>query len=111
MEKDLKKNTLIITKNENDLFKKELIAENVNWISEKAFRLPFKVKAKIRYRSSSDTAILTKNPNATPKKNQRFLTGQETYALKFNRPQRAITPGQSIVFYRGKELLGGGIIR
>ena len=98
LDKDLKKNTLIVTKNEKDLYKKELIAKNVNWIAEKAAKLPLKIQAKIRYRHKAATAVITKILHST------------FYILKFSRPQRAITPGQSVVFYRGQELLGGGII-
>ena len=98
LDKDFKKNALIVTKNEKDLYRKELIAKNVNWISGKIPKLPLKIRAKIRYRHQPALAIITKT--LTPK----------TYTLKFYKPQRAITPGQSVVFYRGKELLGGGII-
>ena len=98
LDKDLKINLLIVTKNEKDLYKKELICENVNWISGKEQKLPLKIKAKIRYRSRLAPATLTKTLN--PK----------TYNLIFEKSQRAITPGQSAVFYRNKELLGGGII-
>jgi len=108
LDKDLKKNLLIVTKNEKDLYEKELICENVNWISGKEPKLPLKVKTKIRYRHQLAPATITKNLQST------------IYNLKFARPQRAITPGQSAVFYssaeasakadRGQELLGGGII-
>ena len=97
-DKDFKKNLLIITKNERDLYKKESVARNVNWISGKAPKLPLKVKAKIRYKHIPASATITKTLNP------------RTYTLKFSRPQRAITPGQSVVFYRGQEVLGGGII-
>jgi len=108
--KDFKKNLLIVSKNEKDLAKKELVAKNVNWILGKMPRLPLKIKAKIRYRHEAVPAIITKNLKPTTKRNQRFLTGQGIYKLKFTKLQRAITPGQSVVFYRGDELLGGGII-
>jgi len=96
---DFKNNTLIVTDNEKDLYKKELIAEKVNWVSGKAPKLPLKIKAKIRYLHPANSATITKK--LKPK----------TYQLIFGRPQRAITPGQSVVFYRGKVVLGGGIIR
>ncbi len=98
LDKDLKKNLLIVTRNEKDLLKRELTCKNVNWISGKEPKLPLKIKAKIRYRSQLFSAIITKTQN--PK----------TYSLKFDKPQRAITPGQSVVFYKGQEVLGGGII-
>lgn len=92
-DKDLKRNLLIVTKKEKDLYCKELIAKNVNWLSGKKPKLPLKIKAKIRYLHQAAEATIYKN-----------------YKVIFNRSQRAITPGQSVVFYRGEELLGGGII-
>lgn len=99
LDKDLKKNLLIVTKKEKDLYKKELMAENVNWISGKEPVLPLKVKAKIRYRH--ELASGTLNYHQEPK----------TYHLIFERSQRAITPGQSVVFFKRGEVLGGGIIK
>ena len=97
-DKDFKKNLLIITKNEKDLYKKELKIKNVHWISGKRPELPLKIKAKIRYRHKATLAIITHSSKS------------RVYSLGFNRPQRAITPGQSAVFLKGQELLGGGII-
>lgn len=98
LDKDLKRNILIVTKNEKDLYKKELKAKNINWISGKAPKFPLRIRAKIRYRHQPASATITKNLNS------------KIYNLKFKKPQRAITPGQSVVFYQGQELLGGGII-
>jgi tRNA-specific 2-thiouridylase len=97
VDKDLKKNLLIVTKNEKDLLKKELICKNVNWISGKEPKLPLKVKAKIRYKTHLAKAAI-------------FPTRNKIYKVIFEEPQRAITPGQSVVFYKGEEVLGGGII-
>ena len=97
LDKDLKKNLLIVTKNEKDLLKKELIAKNVNWISSVEPKLPLRIKAKIRYRSQLAPATL-------------YKLKTKNYKLIFSKPQRAITPGQSVVFFNGQELLGGGII-
>lgn len=98
LDKDLRKNLLIVTKKERDLFKKELIAKEVNWISGQKPKLPLKVKAKIRYGHKAVSATLTYHPSPN------------TCNLIFGRYQRAVTPGQSVVFYRDEELLGGGII-
>lgn len=97
LDKNLKKNLLIVTKNERDLFKKELIAKNVNWISGVEPKLPLRIKAKVRYRQELEWAKI-------------FKLNSKTYRIEFEKPQRAITPGQSVVFYKGQELLGGGII-
>ena len=90
--KDLKKNQLIISNNQKNLLKKELTLKNINWISGKAQKSALKVKVKIRYRNKPADAIIKGNK------------------IIFDKPQRAITPGQSAVFYKGKELLGGGVI-
>jgi len=97
LDKDLKKNVLIVTKNERDLYKKELIAKNVNWVPGKVPKLPLKAKVKIRYRHSDVSTTI-------------HHLKSNIYHLKFGRAQRAITPGQSVVFYKNKELVGGGII-
>jgi len=99
LDKDLNKNLLIVTKNEKDLYKKELKAEKINWISGEQPKLPLKIKAKIRYKHKvSSVTIEDKSKSKSCK-------------LIFNKPQRAITPGQSVVFYRGQEVLGGGVIK
>ena len=98
IDKNLKKNLLIVSKNKKDLERKELITENVNWISGKEPNLPLKIKAKIRYRHKLVSAIICQKKQKTKNK------------ILFKKPQRAITPGQSVVFYKGQELLGGGII-
>jgi tRNA-specific 2-thiouridylase len=97
LNKDLKRNLLIVTKNEKDLYKKELSVKKVNWISGKEPKLPLKVKAKIRYRHKASPATVYKILNTK-------------YKILLSSPQRAITPGQSLVFYKREELLGGGII-
>lgn len=93
---DFKKNTLIVTQNKKDLFKKELVIKKVNWISDKEPDFPIRVLAKLRYGHRGGNAII--------KKQGRSLN------VKFLRAQRAITPGQSVVFYKGNRVLGGGII-
>jgi tRNA-specific 2-thiouridylase len=56
------------------------------------------MKAKIRYlHRIQEAKIISK-------------IGKRSYKVEFSRPQRAITFGQSIVFYQGQEVLGGGII-
>ncbi len=102
LDKDTKKNILIVTKNEKDLYKKELFAKNINWISD--VRFPLKVMAKIRYRHKPGSAIISRQKN-------------DEIKVVFSKSQRAITPGQSVVFYLPRrqagnvqELLGGGII-
>jgi len=93
--KNFKKNILIVSKNKKDLLKKALVAEKVNWILPQNF--PIKSEVKIRYKSGFAKAKILKY-----KKN--------SVKVVFDKSQTAITPGQSAVFYKGRELLGGGII-
>jgi len=95
--KDFKKNILFVSKNKKDLAEKELIAKNINWIAGDAPGLPLKIKAKIRYRHEAVPATI-------------YRSKDTKYKILFNKPQFVITPGQSVVFLKGKELLGGGII-
>jgi len=94
LKKDLKKNNLIVTKNEKDLFGQEVRFGQINWILGKRPKFPLRVKAKIRYRQKPSLGLI---------KNRGHFV--------FDKAQRSITPGQSIVFYNRKELLGGGVIR
>ena len=95
--KDVDINTLWVTEGESQkLFSKELIAKDINWISGKQPKLPLKCLTRIRHRQPL----------------QDCTVNSSTHQLKvlFNTSQRAITPGQSAVFYKGREILGGGII-
>jgi len=104
LDKDIKNNLLIVTKNEKDLYKKELIVKDVNWTLGRKPKMPIQVMAKIRYRHKSSPATIC-----------HFKSNK--YYLKFDLPQRAPAPGQSAVFYscnnnlkESDELIGGGII-
>ena len=94
--KDIKKNLLIVTKKEKDLLKKELTFSKVNWLSGREPSFPLKVEVKIRYYQKAVSAIIRKEAGS--------------YSLEFLKPVRAVASGQSVVFYQGEELLGGGII-
>mgnify|MGYP003303618407 FL=1 len=79
------------------LHNKNLTVIDINWISGKMPALPFRCKAKCRYRQSDQDCVIEKNEN-----NRLFIS--------FDSTQRAITPGQFIVFYEKNVCLGGGII-
>jgi tRNA-specific 2-thiouridylase len=96
VEKRNKTNILVVSKNKRDLEKKDLIAGEINWISGKKPKLPLKIQAKIRSQQQLFPATV-----------KQF--GKKIRVI-FDKPQRAITPGQSIVFYSSRGLLGGGII-
>lgn len=94
--KDSKNNNLIISKKEKALEGRELVAGSINWILPQ--KLPLSCQIKIRYRSKLAKARILKY-----KKNN--------LKIIFQKPQRAITSGQSAVFYKGNHLLGGGVIQ
>ncbi|HET7522291.1 MAG TPA: tRNA 2-thiouridine(34) synthase MnmA [Bacillales bacterium] len=79
------------------LYSEGLIAENVNWINDTPSREPFACTAKFRYRQTDKPVTV-------------YPKTDGTVEVRFNEPQRAITPGQSVVFYKGEECLGGGTI-
>lgn len=97
---DTKTNTLYVTNkpDEESLYGKSVEAENINWISGKTPKSPFKCSTVIRYRHKPVPCTVYSKEN-----------GEIT--VKFLNAQRAITPGQSIVFYKNDELLGGAIIK
>jgi len=106
-DKDLRKNILIVSNDEKDpaLFCSEILAEKVNWISGKP-KNSAKILVKTRYRNPLVSAII-KQEGKSKKQGASGL-----YKIIFSKPQRAISPGQSAVFYaRGGELLGGGVIK
>jgi len=96
VEKDFKKNILIVSKDIKDLDKKEAEVFNVNWIASQ--KLPINAEVKIRYKSNLAKAKILEN-------------GKGKAKVVFLKPQKAITPGQSAVFYKGEGLLGGGVIK
>lgn len=93
---DVKKNILYVSRDEKKLLSKELVVKKVSWISGVVPKLPLRVVVKIRYKHQGAPAVIKKIKN--------------NYKIIFSKPQRAVTAGQSVVFYRGEEILGGGII-
>ncbi|WP_138203196.1 tRNA 2-thiouridine(34) synthase MnmA [Haloimpatiens lingqiaonensis] len=83
---------------EEDIFKTELLAGDMNFIPFDSLEKPMEVEAKIRYSSKPAKAILI------PEKEGKVR-------VVFDEKQRAITKGQSVVFYQGDLVIGGGIIR
>ena len=97
-EKDLDRNVLVAVqgKQHDLLFSNWLSASELFWINGQAPELPFQCRAKVRYRQSDQGCTI----HATD-------TG---YRIEFDEPQRAVTPGQSVVIYDGENCLGGGVI-
>ena len=102
----MKKNILIVTNIEKnpELFRSSIQLEGVKWITGVP-KLPFKTNVKIRYRHPAVCAII----NTRDKKQE---TRDKIYEVEFDESQKAVTPGQSAVFYSNKgEVIGGGIIK
>jgi tRNA-uridine 2-sulfurtransferase len=93
---DVSSNSVILG-NDEHTYKNCLFAKELNWVAIKKPKKPFKVKAKIRYGAKEQDA------KVTPLESGKVL-------VEFSKPQRAISPGQSIVFYDGDIVVGGGVI-
>lgn len=90
------KNAVILGRNE-DVFAEELIASDNNFILYEGIADPIKVQAKIRY-------------SAKPAPAEIFPVEPGIIKVRFDEPQRAITPGQAVVYYSGEYVVGGGTI-
>lgn len=88
----------IVIGDESDIFFKNAIIDNVNIVSGEKLKDGYRVQAKIRYQVNVFDATI-------------FNINENSLKVVFDEPQRAITKGQSLVFYDGDILLGGGIIR
>jgi tRNA-specific 2-thiouridylase len=87
----------VVLDDEPALFSSELTAASPNFVSISSPEEPFRASVKIRYRAAAATALVTPLPDGRLR-------------VVFDEPQRAVTPGQSAVFYRDDLLLGGGVI-
>lgn len=97
IDKDVKNNNLIVSQGEGDeLFSKGLITYNVNWIPDKPKTKEFDCYAKFRYRQ--------------PDQKVHVKILKDKICVDFYEKQRAVTPGQYVVFYSETECLGGGVI-
>ncbi|MFA7244063.1 MAG: tRNA 2-thiouridine(34) synthase MnmA [Patescibacteria group bacterium] len=99
---NVSKNQLIVGDDE-DIYSKEMTVTDLNWLIEpqnlRAEEL-MSLKVKIRYRHA-----------AVPCEIKGQISKIKNIVVEFDEPQRAITPGQSAVFYLGDEVLGGGYIK
>ena len=97
--KDLTRNALVVVQDqEHPLLKQRwLIAEQLHWVSGAPPADKFECNAKSRYRQ--------------PDQRCQVQVQNDSARVTFNEPQRALTPGQYVVFYRDSECFGGGVIR
>lgn len=95
--KDMVANTVTVGP-ESALYRRTLLAGDMNWISIPALAEPLRVKAKTRYRQTEQWATALPAPDGMLR-------------LVFDEPQRAMTVGQAVVLYDGDLVVGGGTIR
>jgi tRNA-specific 2-thiouridylase len=100
VDKDIKNNTLYVAQGQDHprLYKTYLKASMLSFVDKTPETFPYVCSAKIRYRQEDQSCTIEKIEN-------------DTMYVSFELPQRAVTTGQSIVFYNGKRCLGGGIIK
>lgn len=98
--KDMTKNVLYVGQgNQNDkLYATHLDASDISFVSGQKYPETFKCTAKIRYRQKDVPVTVHLGPDQT------------TARVEFDQPEKAVTPGQAIVFYDGDVCLGGGTI-
>ncbi len=99
VDKDVARNVLIVGQGADHplLYSKGLIAKQLHWVDRKTITAPFEAVVKTRYRQTDIPCTIT------PK-------DDDTIEVIFKEPQKAVTPGQSAVFYLDEVCLGGGII-
>lgn len=87
----------VVIGDHDDLMKNTLSAGSLNWMSVDRPAAPMRVTAKIRYAHQGAPAWIA-------------MDSEDTVKVTFDEPQRAVTPGQSVVFYDGDMIVGGGFI-
>ncbi len=98
--KDLAQNILYVVQGQEDkaLYSQALLVDTLYWTLDQSPDLPMHCTAKTRYRQPDQVCSVRPSDSA------------DQLRIEFEQPQRAITPGQSVVLYDGDHCLGGGII-
>ena len=96
--KDMEKKILLVVQGDHPwLHSQSMIAEQLSWVSGEPPTFPCRASAKTRYRQPDQACVIDQNE-------------QGQLEVTFDESQRAVTPGQSVVFYQDDNCLGGGII-
>jgi tRNA-specific 2-thiouridylase len=97
--KDMEHNVLLAAQGHDHplLFSRSLKASQLSWVDGKGPAAPYRCTAKTRYRQADQACLITR-------------LEADICEVEFEQPQRAVTPGQSVVFYDGEICLGGGVI-
>jgi tRNA-uridine 2-sulfurtransferase len=98
LEKNLDRNVLIVGQGNDHpwLFSSALGCSTLYWVNDLEVPAPMHLTAKVRYRQPDQACTLERTADG--------------YLIRFDTPQRAVTPGQSVVLYDGDVCLGGGVI-
>lgn len=91
------KNNRVVVGSSDDLLKREMVVERVNWIAVEDLTEPMRVAVKIRSRAEEAQAVVSRREDGS-------------VVVAFDEAQRAVTPGQAAVFYDGDLVVGGGWI-
>ena len=99
VDKDVARNVLIVGQGADHprLYSKGLVADQLDWVDRTGPQQPLRCAVKTRYRQHDIACEVIPNQDGSVK-------------VVFDEPQKAVTPGQSAVFYLNDECLGGGII-
>jgi tRNA-specific 2-thiouridylase len=99
VDKDIERNILIVGQGANHprLYSTGLLANQLHWVDRKGPQKVLKCSVKTRYRQQDITCQITPNADGS-------------LLVEFDEPQKAVTPGQSAVFYQNEVCMGGGII-
>lgn len=99
VDKDTLTNTLVVAqgKNHRMLYAQGLICGPIHWLANYQDTLPLTCYAKTRYRQTEQACVISP-------------ANDNQHCIMFSAPQRAVTPGQYIVFYEKNQCLGGAII-
>ena len=95
--KDAGRNAVLLGP-DRELYSRTVWAENFNWVSLAPIAAPLRVEGKTRYSQTGAAATLY------PQESSGLIRAE------FDEPQRAVTPGQSLVLYLGEAVVGGGVI-
>jgi tRNA-specific 2-thiouridylase len=98
-QKDLERNVLVVVQGTDHplLYTNHLLAQQAHWINGNPPSSSFRCMAKTRYRQPDQACVVQVQDNGL-------------LDVRFDEPQRAVTPGQSVVFYQGDICLGGAVI-
>ena len=98
LRKDLERNVLVVGQGNDHpwLFSSALECSSIYWVNPVSITEPLRLTAKVRYRQPDQDCTIEPSEHG--------------WLIRFDQPQRAVTPGQSVVLYQGEVCLGGGVI-